>query len=183
MSEYFHVVDEDDNVIGRATREECHSGKGPIHRSVYIFVLNDKNELFLQKRSKSKDLYAGYYTGSATGHVDYGEDYDEAARRELKEELGLDAPLQMLGKVKNFSEDEREISALYLCRYNGPVRFNEKEIEEGFFISMQDIKRSLKTGERRYAHGFKVAFKELLRHVEGTMREGPRERKGLSKRT
>jgi len=166
MTEYFYVVDEEDNVVGKATREECHSESGLIHRSVYIFVLNDKNEIFIQTRSMSKDLYPGYCTGSATGHVDYGEDYDEAARRELKEELGIDAPLQRLGKVKSFSEDEREISVLYMCRYNGPFKFNRKEIVEGVFLSIEDIKRSLETGERKFAYGFEVAFKELLRHIE-----------------
>ena len=165
MTEYFYVVDEEDNVVGKATREECHSESGRIHRSVYIFVLNDKNEIFIQRRSMSKDLYPGYCTGSATGHVDYGEDYDEAAKRELKEELGIDAPLQRLGKVKSFSEDEQEISVLYICRYNGPFKFNRKEIVEGVFLSIEDIKRSLETGERKFAYGFEVAFKELLRHI------------------
>ena len=166
MIEYFYVVDEEDDVIGKATREECHSENGLIHRSVYIFVLNDKNEVFIQKRSLTKDLYPGYYTGSATGHVDYGEDYDESARRELKEELGIDAPLRRIGKVKSFSEDEREISVLYICRHNGPVKFNRKEITEGVFLSVEDIKRSLETGERKFAYGFEVAFTELLRHIE-----------------
>jgi len=84
LNEYFYIVDEFDHVIGRATREDCHSGKGLVHRSVYVFVLNDKNELFAQKRSMSKDLYPGYYTGSATGHVDYGERYIDPAKRELQ---------------------------------------------------------------------------------------------------
>jgi isopentenyl-diphosphate delta-isomerase type 1 len=168
MEEYFYVVDEDDNVVGKATREECHSSNGLIHRSVYIFVLNDKSEVFLQRRSMHKDLYPSYYTGSATGHVDYGEEYDEAAKRELREELGVDAPLHRLGKVKSFSETEREISVLYLCWYNGPFRFNKKEITEGVFMSREEIKRSLKTGEKKFAYGFKVAFEELLKHIRNT---------------
>ena len=57
MSEYFAVVDEDDNIVGKATREECHSNRRLIHRSVCIFVVNDRDEVFLQKRSMSKDLY------------------------------------------------------------------------------------------------------------------------------
>lgn len=168
MSEYFYVVDEDDNVLGKATREECHSGSRFIHRSVYIFVLNEKNEVFLQRRSMSKDLYPGYYTGSATGHVDYGEDYDKAARRELKEELGIEAPLERLGKVRSFSDTEREISALYLCRHKDPFRFNRKEITEGLFMSIDEIKRSLETGEKKFAYGFRVAFKKLLKYMEKT---------------
>jgi isopentenyl-diphosphate delta-isomerase len=166
LDEYFYVVDEADKVIGRATREECHSNPRLMHRSVYIFVLNEQNEIFIQKRSLSKDLYPGYYTGSATGHVDYGEDYDTAAKRELEEELGINAPLQRLGKFKSSSEFEREISALYICRFNGPVKFNTQEITEGTFVSIDEIKRNLKSGERKFADGFKEAFKELLKHME-----------------
>lgn len=164
MVEYFYAVDEEDNVIGKAKREDCHRSNRIIHRSVYIFVLNDNDESFLQKRSESKDLYGGYYTGSATGHVDFGEDYDDAARRELKEELGIEAPLECIGKFKSFSEIEREISALYLCRYNGPIRFDEKEISEGIFMSIEKIKKDLEGGEKKFACGFKVAFEEFLKH-------------------
>jgi len=165
MTEYFYVVDEDDKVIRKASREECHSDHSLIHRSVYIFVVNGRNEVLLQKRSMTKDLYPGYYTGSATGHVDYGEEYDEAARRELKEELGINAPLQRLGKVKSFTRNEREISMLYLCRYDGRIRFNAEEVTEGGFYSAEDIKRSIRTGEKKFADGFKIAFRELLKHM------------------
>ncbi len=166
MDEYFYVVNEDDEVVGKATRQECHSNSRLIHRSVYIFLVNDRNEVFLQKRSLSKDLYPCYFTGSATGHVDYGEDYDEAARRELKEELNVDALLLRLGKVKSFTKNEREISMLYICRYSEPVKFNTKEITEGGFFSIEDIKHHIKTGEMNFADGFKIAFKNFLKHIK-----------------
>ena len=166
MTEYFYVVDEDDEVIRKASREECHSDRSLIHRSVYIFVVNSRNEVFLQKRSMSKDLYPGYYTGSATGHVDYGEEYDDAAVRELKEELGIGAPLLRLGKVKSFMRNEREISMLYVCRYDGQIKFNAEEVTEGSFYSIEDVKRSVRTGEKKFADGFKIAFKELLKHLD-----------------
>lgn len=156
MVEYFYVVDEEDRVIGKATREECHH-EGLIHRSVYIFILNSKNELFIQKRSKSKDLYPGFYTGSATGHVEYGENYTQAALRELKEELGISAPINFVSKFKCFSEAEKEFSALFIGRWNGKIRFNSKEISEGFFIGFEDLKRDIKT-EKKFAPGFHVAL-------------------------
>ncbi|OYT46293.1 NUDIX domain-containing protein [Candidatus Bathyarchaeota archaeon] len=165
MTEYFYVVDEDDRVVGKATREECHSSKRLIHRSVYVFLLDSEGRLFLQKRSAKKDLYPGYYTGSATGHVEYGETYEEAARRELKEELGIDGvPLKMICKFKCFSEIEREISALYVCRYDGQVRLDREEIEEGAFFSIEDVKRAIQKGEKPFAKGFKLAFQEFLKH-------------------
>ena len=162
--EYFYVVDEDDNVIGAASREECHSNAKLIHRSVYIFLVNSRGEILIQRRSVNKDLYPGFYTASATGHVNYGEDYDIAAKRELREELGVDAPLRRLCKVKSFSDVEREISMVYVCRYDGPIRFDRNEIDEVVFMSIDDIERSLKTGDKKFAYGFKVAFKEFLRH-------------------
>ncbi len=165
MTEYFYVVDGDDRVIGRASREECHSENRLIHRSVYVFLINSENRILLQRRSTSKDLYPGYYTASATGHVNYGESYEDAARRELKEELGVDAPLIEICKFKSFSSVEREISMLYVCRYDGPIRYDEEEISEVLFMSVDEIKRDMEAGRKKFAYGFKVAFKELLKHI------------------
>jgi len=163
MSEYFYVVDENDNVIGRASRSECHR-KGLIHRSVYIIVINDRGEIFLQKRSMNKDLYPGYYACSATGHVEYGESYEEAAKRELKEELGIEAPLKKICKFKCFSETEREISVLYVCYHNGPFNLNSEEISGGEFLKIDEVKRVLESGEKRFAYGSILALKEFFKH-------------------
>lgn len=167
--ERLYVVDEDDNVVGWASRGECHK-RGLIHRSVYVIVLNDRDEVFLQKRSKRKDLYPGLYACSASGHVEYGESYEEAARRELMEELGVNAQLKWIGKFKCFSEIEREISALYLCRHNGPFKLNTEEISEGKFVSVGEIKMMLKEGEREFAYGSVLALKEFIKYIEGEER-------------
>jgi len=166
LIEYFYSVDENDNILGKARREKCHGSNAIIHRSVYIFVLNHHGEIFIQKRSELKDLYGGYYTGSATGHVDFCEDYDDAAKRELMEELGIDAPLDFIGRFKSFSEIEREISALYLCHYSGPMKLNYDEVSKGFFMSPDEIKKELDYGKKKFAHGFKVAFKKFLKHMD-----------------
>jgi len=163
--EKFYVVDEDDNVIGCATRNECHK-RGLIHRSVYVIVLNDKGEIFLQKRSLKKDLYPGYYACSASGHVEYGESYEKAARRELLEELGIEAPLKEICRFKCFSDVEREISALYICHYNGPLKLNSEEISGGEFVSIKDLREILKNGEKKFAYGSILALSEFLRYLE-----------------
>lgn len=115
----------------------------------------------------SKDLYPGLYACSASGHVEYGESYEEAARRELREELGVNAQLKWVGKFKCFSEIEREISAIYLCRYNGPFKLDAEEISEGKFVSIEEIKRMLKEGEREFAYGSVLALKEFIKCIEG----------------
>ena len=168
MTEYFWVVDEEDRVIGKETRENCHKNR-LIHRSVYVLLINSKGELFLQKRSMSKDLYPGYYTGSATGHVDYGETYDQAAQRELREELGINAPLEKIGKFHSFSPIENEFSTLYVCSYDGEVKFNPEEITMGLWMKLEQVREDMESGKKLFAPGFKVAFNEYeqskLEHV------------------
>ena len=87
QEDIFDVVDEFDKVIGQKPRSEVHA-EGLRHRAVHVLVFNEDNELFMQKRSKTKDTWPGAWDGSCTGHVDAGEDYKEAAHRELQEELG-----------------------------------------------------------------------------------------------
>ena len=164
LKEYFSVVDEEDTVIGKETRAECHRCK-LIHRSVYIFVINYKNELFLQKRSESKDLYPGYYTGSATGHFNHEETYDQAAQRELFEELGITAPVTRICKFKSFSEIEKEFSTLYVCHYDGEIAINTKEISYGVFLPLPQVKAELESGRKHFASGFKIAFSEYLAYL------------------
>lgn len=165
MSELFAIVDEEDNVVGKVSREECHRRR-LIHRSVYILLFNARGELLIHRRAMSKDVYPGFYTGSVTGHVDYGETYDEAAKRELREELGIEAPLEKIAKFRSFSEVEKEISWLYACRYGGEIHPDPEEIIETRFVSLEELAEDIALGRREYTNGFKEAFREYIWHVE-----------------
>lgn len=86
--ELLDVVDIDDRVIDVKTRGEIHA-LSLMHRAVHILVFNAAGELFIQKRSMSKDENPGQWDTSAAGHVDSGEIYRQCAIRELREELGI----------------------------------------------------------------------------------------------
>jgi isopentenyldiphosphate isomerase len=87
-AEIFDVVNERDEVIGQQERGEVHR-LGLMHRAVHVLVFNAAGQIFLQKRSMSKDRQPGLWDSSASGHVDAGEAYDACAVRELHEEIGL----------------------------------------------------------------------------------------------
>src|SRR5258708_29627408 len=87
--EIFDVVNERDEVVGQAPRREAHA-RGLWHRAVHVLVFNARGEVFLQKRSLKKDIAAGKWDSSSSGHLDRGEDYDACAVREVREEIGLD---------------------------------------------------------------------------------------------
>lgn len=167
--EYFYVVDENDEVIGKARRNECHDSD-LIHRSVFVFLFNPRNQLYLQKRSLRKDTHPGYYTGSATGHVNYGEKYREAAISELKEELGVEKKeLRELCKIKNFLDFDREITKLFVCNYDGKITPNPDEIEKGGFYDLDLIKRNIEKNDL-FSPGFTPHFKntfERYSEIEG----------------
>jgi isopentenyldiphosphate isomerase len=86
--ELLDVVDANDRVTGVRTRGEVHS-LGLMHRSVHILIFNSKGEMFIQKRSMTKDNNPGLWDSSAADHLDCGEDYLDCATRELAEELGV----------------------------------------------------------------------------------------------
>ena len=71
--ERFPIVDEEGNVIGQATRGECHNGSRLLHAVVHLHVFNSQGELYLQKRPEWKDIQPGKWDTAVGGHIDYGE--------------------------------------------------------------------------------------------------------------
>lgn len=127
------IVDAQDRVIGRGTREEVHS-QHHLHRAVHIFVLRDDGAIYLQKRSPNKDSSPNRWDSSCSGHVDAGESYDQAAVRELQEELGIEANPAELQKLQFFDacgETDQEFVTLYRLHWSGPIQPNPVEITEG----------------------------------------------------
>ncbi len=91
------IVDKKNNPVGQATKQEAWRN-GLIHRIVRISILDETGRLLVQKRSNKKELFPGRWDNSAAGHVDAGETYEQAALRELEEELGLTGlPLVKMG--------------------------------------------------------------------------------------
>jgi 16S rRNA (adenine1518-N6/adenine1519-N6)-dimethyltransferase len=133
-NEQFPVVDEKDEVRGHAARSEVH-GNNLRHRAVHILIFNPVGELYLQRRSRWKDRHPLKWDSSAAGHVVAGESYDETARRELKEELGLDVPLERIVKLPASSRTDNEFIWSYRGVVSGDPIPNKCEIERGVFFA------------------------------------------------
>ena len=88
--EYFPEVDENGKIIRKVTRTECHAGSFILHPVVHLHVFSSKGELYLQKRALNKDIQPGKWDTSVGGHVDYGEEIEQALQREVREELGIE---------------------------------------------------------------------------------------------
>ena len=142
--EIFDVVNERDEVIGRERRSEVHR-LGLRHRAVHVLVFNRLGELFLQKRSLTKDCFPGTWDSSASGHLDRDEDYDACAVREVREELGitLAQPPRRLFKLAACAATGQEFVWVYRAEAEGPFTLHPEEIESGDWFAPAAITRWL----------------------------------------
>lgn len=147
--EILEVVDEHDNVVGTARRGDIHA-QGLLHRAAHVLIFDPAGRLYLQKRSQNKDTHPGKWTTSASGHVDPGEDYLTAARRELDEELGLDLDIEQVGMIPAGPDTEGEFTAVYRMTTDKQPRPNPEEISRGEFFDM-DQARALARDKTRAA--------------------------------
>jgi mevalonate kinase len=147
QSELFVVVDNDDNVIGYKTRGQCHTNSFLLHRAVGILIFDKDGKVLLQKRSRTKDTDPGKWTDSTSGHVMKDETYEQTARREVKEELGVDIPVTFHSKFITVMPTETEMDALFTAMYDGPVHPNTEEVETVARVGKEELKEKVEKGE------------------------------------
>jgi isopentenyldiphosphate isomerase len=162
------------------------------HRAVHVLVFNARGEVFLQKRSMRKDIAAGKWDSSASGHLDTGEDYDACAVREVREELGLELehlaqrrkdakskssfasfaalreaasasqPLQKLFKIDACKETGWEFCWIYRCESEGPFVLHPDEIESGAWFAPDAVTKWVNEQPQDFASAFVLIWKQFL---------------------
>ena len=168
MPEYIVIVDENDNVIGKEEKVKCHSGKGILHRAFTLMVFNDKNELLITKRSREKMLWPGFWDGSISSHVHEGETYEDAARRRLPQELGVECnDVKFLFKIRYQTQyknvgSENEIDAALVVKGIDRVFPNEREISDYRYVSLEELEEDVKANPKKYAPWFLIIFKKFM---------------------
>lgn len=137
--EIVQIVDDNNVEIAAVARGIMREQK-LIHRASYILVFNSANNLFVQKRTMTKDVYPGYYDIAAGGVVLAGETYEEAAERELEEELGV-AGAVLIPCFDHFYEDDtnKVWGRVFRCQHEGPFILQEEEIESGGFMDVNQV--------------------------------------------
>ncbi len=138
QEEILPVVDANDIEISSAPRSEVHR-RAWRHRAVHIIVSNSQGQILLQRRSLLKETYPGYWDVSVGGHVSVAETYEEAARREFREELGVDAPLDFVTKLNASPLTNWEFIEIYETRHDGPFAPPPEEITDLLWMRPDDV--------------------------------------------
>lgn len=167
QEEVYDVVNEKDEVIGKAKRREVHTNKSLIHRAVGAYIFNTKGEILLQKRSKTKDTYPSCWMLSVGGHVDTGMDYIATIHREIQEELGVDMPLLVGEKELVFDETETEYWMTFIGVHDGPFpNFNTVEADEVKFFDVKEVLLLVDNHKITCVPHFKKNMLKALSYIE-----------------
>lgn len=137
--EIVQIVDRDNRPCGTAKRDLMRT-TGLTHRATYILVYNRQRQIFIQKRTVTKDIYPGYWDVAAGGVVLAGESYEESARRELEEELGIcNQPL--VSQFDHYYEagNNKVWGRVFTCIAEGPFILQAEEVAEGRFASIDEV--------------------------------------------
>ncbi len=166
------LVDENDNEIGLEEKMTAHVNPAKLHRAFSIFILNDKEQLLIQKRGNEKKTWPGYWSNSCCSHPGPNEPIVLAAQRRLKEELGFWCDLKFLFKFQyqaKFNKwwGEHELDHVFSGKYNGLVHPNPREIDDFSFVDIETISQDMDRSSNKYTPWFKICFKRFLESLAG----------------
>lgn len=173
--EYIDIVDENDNPIGEIKEKQEAHEDGNFHRTAHVWIINDNNELLLQKRSARKKSHPNCWDISGAGHIRAGENVTEGAIRELKEELGVEAiekDLNYIATIKSTKNPKNmEFGYVYLLRCNKKIEeytFEDNEVSEVKYVHFEELEKMVEErAEGLLIHNeeFKKLF-EYIRNIE-----------------
>lgn len=145
--EMLDLVDKNDQIIGEVEKDLANTDTKYTHREVAIMLVDKDNKILFQKRSATKIVAPNKWIISVAGHVTKGQTADEAAHRELEEELGFDTKLRFLGKTYFAGENETHFTYWFVGEYNGEkIIVDPRETQKYEFLSEAEMDASIKSG-------------------------------------
>jgi isopentenyl-diphosphate delta-isomerase len=161
-------VDKDDKIIGSGGIKDAVDA-GIIVRLSRMILFNKKGEMLLQQRS-DKVILPHKWDHASGGHVDEGEDYPEAAVRELAEEMGI-TDVKLTAVAKYYDEEavlgktKKSYNVLFTGNYDGEVTIDKDEVENYKWIAIADLEQQIQTAPDDFTDGFKRAYREYKKAV------------------
>ena len=158
------LVDSNDNAIGTMEKMEAHY-KGVLHRAFSVLLLNHEGKMLLQKRSQAKYHSAGLWTNACCSHPQPGEKMQDAARRRLKEEMGIDVPTEFAYKfiyktALGNEMTEYEYDHVFVGAYDGVPHVNNLEVEDWKYADIDWIRNDVRENPDLYTYWFKLIIQD-----------------------
>ena len=158
------LVNEKNKAIGVEGKMKAHRA-GKLHRAFSVLLFNKKGEVLIQKRAKSKYHSPGLWTNTCCSHPRPREKVGLAAKRRLKEEMGIDCKLKeafnFIYKAKLGGLIEHEFDHVFLGKFNGTPEPDKKEVAEWRWVKLKNLKADIKKNPRKYTPWFRIIIKRI----------------------
>ena len=163
------LVDKNDNQLGLMEKMEAHE-KAILHRAFSVFILNDQNELLLQKRGLNKYHSPGLWTNTCCSHPRNEESVIDAGIRRLKEEMGFTVKLKSVFSFIYKAEfdnglTEHEFDHVLIGKYNKSPQINELEVCDWKWINLDILKNDILDNPEIYTIWFKIIFQKFYNNI------------------
>lgn len=169
MEEKVVLVSENDEVLGLMEKMQAHEN-GILHRAFSVFLFNKNGDMLLQKRASEKYHSPEQWTNACCSHPRAEETYLQAAKRRIKEELGIDCDLEekfwFIYKA-DVGQNlwEHELDHVFTGIYEGDFNLNPEEVAEVRYISMEDLDKEIKQNPEHFTEWFKIILEEYKHHL------------------
>lgn len=147
MIEYLNYVDDRDRVLGALPKEVIHA-RGLTRRIVHVFLFDRQGRMAVQLRSQTVRYRPLHWVTAASGHVQAGESYHDAAVRETEEELGFRPSLRFLGTHLYSDVEAKRFLGTFIGAAADVLAPHPDDIERVAFFSLGELHRLIRMNER-----------------------------------
>jgi isopentenyl-diphosphate delta-isomerase len=154
------LVNDHDEETGVMEKMEAHR-TGSLHRAFSVLLFNSRGEMLLQKRAQTKYHSSGLWTNTCCSHPRPGEALEEAARRKLRQEMGIEANPRFAFKFQYKAPldnqlIEHEIDHVFIGQFDGEPVLNEHEAEDWKFVDLHSLKQQVHTDPQQFTPWFRL---------------------------
>lgn len=162
--EYFDIVNDNDEVVGKIKESEQKNIKQNQLRFINILIFNDENKILVPKRSSNRKIFPNCYDFSVGGHVNSGENYEQAAYRELEEELGIkNVKLNKVAYFNPYISESNTFQTVYILKYEKAIiNYDKDGIEDIFYLTKEEIKELMNNNPKLFKTDYFVVMKYLF---------------------
>lgn len=171
MTEEIILVDKEDKELGTEEKIKAHQDGGKLHRAFSVFIFNPKGKFMIQKRAPEKYHSGGKWTNTCCSHPRPREDTKEAARRRLREEMGIECELEEVFEFiyeAEFDTDltEKEYDHVFFGVCDKIPDLDPEEASDWKWISKEKLKRDVEENPESYTPWFKKALDRVIKEAE-----------------
>ena len=162
--EFFDIVNENDEVIGKIKENEQKNIRPNQLRFINILIFNNENKILVPKRSYNRKIFPNCYDFSVGGHVNSGENYEQAAYRELEEELGIkNVELNKIAYFNPYISESNTFQTVYTLNYDKAIiNYDKNGIEDIFYFTKEEIKELMNNKPKLFKTDYFVVMKYLF---------------------